>query len=96
MAILITDRANSRLFAYCFGTRTVFFKQYRFPHRNAACIMSRPSGPPPATNLPEPTIRMTNGWHCLHLYYAINQEGLEMLEGDGAESARDDKPASTP
>lgn len=51
--------------------------------------MSRPPGPP-AGNLPDPTVRMTNGWHCLHLYYAINQEGLEMLEGDGAESARDE------
>jgi peroxiredoxin len=51
--------------------------------------MSRPPGAP-AGNLPDPTIRMTNGWHCLHLYYAVNQEGLEMLEGDGAESARDE------
>lgn len=33
---------------------------------------------------------MSTGWHCLHLYYAVNQEGLEMLEGEGTDSARDE------
>ena len=50
--------------------------------------MSHPSGPPGGGNLPAPTIKMSKGWHCLHLYYAINQEGLEMLDGDGTDSAR--------
>lgn len=49
--------------------------------------MSRPSGPP-SGNQPEPTIRMTNGWHCLHLYYAVDQQGLEMLEDERGENAR--------
>jgi len=37
-----------------------------------------------AQDLPEPTIRMTGGWHCLHLYYSVNQKELIQLD----ESAR--------
>lgn len=48
--------------------------------------MSHPAGPP--GNQPTPTIRMTEGWHCLHLYYAVNQEGLEMLEDEARAEAR--------
>ena len=50
--------------------------------------MSHPAGPPGGGNQPAPTIKMSKGWHCLHLYYAVNQEGLEMLDGDGTDSAR--------
>lgn len=29
--------------------------------------------------LPEPTIQMKEGWHCLHIYYKINQTALQMV-----------------
>jgi len=31
---------------------------------------------------------MTDGWHCLHLYYAVNQEGLEMFDEEEREEGR--------
>jgi hydrogen peroxide-dependent heme synthase len=47
------------------------------------------NGPPPqAGKLPEPTIRMTEGWHCLHLYYRVNQQALEHLDGTAREEGR--------
>lgn len=47
------------------------------------------NGPPPqAGKLPEPTIRMTEGWHCLHLYYRVNQQVLERLDGPAREEGR--------
>ncbi len=39
--------------------------------------MNRP--PQTATPLPEPTIRLTEGWHCLHLYYRVNQAALNQI-----------------
>ena len=34
----------------------------------------------------EPTIRMADGWHCLHLYYRVNQKELNILsESDRAQ-----------
>jgi hydrogen peroxide-dependent heme synthase len=30
--------------------------------------------------LPEPTIRMTEGWHCLHVYYRVDQRELNRLD----------------
>jgi hydrogen peroxide-dependent heme synthase len=39
--------------------------------------MSRP-GPPPQ-NLPDPTIKLAEGWHCLHLYYRLDAAGLAGL-----------------
>jgi hydrogen peroxide-dependent heme synthase len=30
--------------------------------------------------LPEPTIRMSEGWHCLHLYYQVDQKELNRLD----------------
>ena len=32
-----------------------------------------------AANLPEPTIRMSEGWHCLHLFYRVDQSALVRL-----------------
>ena len=29
--------------------------------------------------LPEPTIQMKEGWHCLHIYYKINQAALQRV-----------------
>jgi hydrogen peroxide-dependent heme synthase len=40
--------------------------------------VSRPhSGPGP---LPEPTVRMREGWHCLHLFYKVEQKELAALD----------------
>lgn len=38
--------------------------------------------PPPQTSqpLPEPTIRMNEGWHCLHAYYRVDQAELLKLD----------------
>ncbi|MEZ6065276.1 MAG: hydrogen peroxide-dependent heme synthase [Planctomycetaceae bacterium] len=30
--------------------------------------------------LPDPTIRMTEGWHCLHLYYKVDPVALAVLD----------------
>ena len=38
--------------------------------------MNRPA---PGSNLPDPTTRMSEGWHCLHLYYRINQAALQRV-----------------
>ena len=40
--------------------------------------MNRPAHPSPA-QLAEPTIRMSDGWHCLHLFYAVCPEALLRL-----------------
>lgn len=45
------------------------------------------SGPPGHSHqpLPEPTIRLTEGWHCLHVYYRVDPARLSKL--DAAERA---------
>ncbi|MGH7127439.1 MAG: hydrogen peroxide-dependent heme synthase [Planctomycetaceae bacterium] len=45
--------------------------------------MNRPPQPAP---LPDPTIRMTDGWHCLHLFYRVVQKQLLAL-GDSDRAA---------
>ncbi len=35
--------------------------------------------PHAARQLPEPTIRMSEGWHCLHMYYTVNQKELNQI-----------------
>ncbi len=43
--------------------------------------------PRPATDLPDPTAQMTEGWHCLHIYYRVEQVVLQSLsEVERAES----------
>ncbi|HEV7998610.1 MAG TPA: chlorite dismutase family protein, partial [Planctomycetaceae bacterium] len=40
--------------------------------------MSRqPHAPAP---LPDPTVRMSEGWHCLHLYYRVDPAALSRLD----------------
>ncbi len=39
--------------------------------------MNRPSHPSPA--LPQPSTKLTEGWHCLHLYYRVDQSALSRL-----------------
>ena len=38
--------------------------------------MNRPRVP---SNLPDPTNLLTEGWHCLHQYYKVDQQALAML-----------------
>lgn len=38
--------------------------------------MNRPA---PAANLPDPTVQLSEGWHCLHIYYRINQAALQSV-----------------
>ncbi|MGV2334102.1 MAG UNVERIFIED_CONTAM: hypothetical protein LVR18_08260 [Planctomycetaceae bacterium] len=40
--------------------------------------MQRPHGH--SAPLPEPTVRMSEGWHCLHLYYRVDQQALKLLD----------------
>ena len=40
--------------------------------------------------LPEPTIRMTEGWHCLHLYYRVDQSELNRLDEAGRARGREE------
>ena len=42
--------------------------------------MNRP--PQAAAPLPDPTIRMTEGWHCLHLFYRVEPAALNALDSD--------------
>lgn len=39
--------------------------------------MQRPHAP--SAPLPEPTRMMKEGWHCLHIYYKINQKALQEI-----------------
>ena len=41
--------------------------------------MNQPAHHPGAQPLPDPTIKMTEGWHCLHLYYRILQRELNQV-----------------
>lgn len=40
--------------------------------------MQRPHGH--SAPLPEPTVRLTEGWHCLHMYYQVDQQALCSLD----------------
>ena len=46
------------------------------------------SGRPPSRELPEPTIRLTDGWHCLHAYFAA-QPGDRRVDRDRLLAALD-------
>lgn len=41
--------------------------------------MNRPAHTQP-TNQPDPTIRLTEGWHCLHIFYSVDQHALNKLD----------------
>lgn len=42
--------------------------------------MNRPHVPP--QNLPEPTIQISEGWHCLHAYYQMDPAALRKLSAE--------------
>ncbi|MGC1274772.1 MAG: hydrogen peroxide-dependent heme synthase [Planctomycetaceae bacterium] len=49
--------------------------------------MNRPAAP---ADLPEPTIRMTEGWHCLHLYYKVDPKELNALSEKDRAAGREE------
>ncbi len=49
--------------------------------------MSRPHSPP--ANLPEPSTRLTEGWHCLHLYYRVDSAAWNRLSPAQRQEARE-------
>jgi chlorite dismutase len=40
--------------------------------------------------LPDPTIQMSEGWHCLHLYYQVDAAALAQLDSDTRARGRDE------
>ena len=48
--------------------------------------MNRPHVP---SNLPDPTNLMTEGWHCLHLYYKVDQAALASLSDSARAEGRE-------
>lgn len=49
--------------------------------------MNRPS---PPTNLPEPTVLLAEGWHCLHIYYRIDQAAWNALSSSDRQQGREE------
>ncbi len=49
--------------------------------------MNRPAHPP--ATFADPTIRMSEGWHCLHLYYRIDQAALNAVDHSSRERGRE-------
>jgi chlorite dismutase len=35
---------------------------------------------PPTQDLPDPSITLTEGWHCTHIYYSFDRAGLAAME----------------
>ena len=46
--------------------------------------------PQQAAQLPDPTIRMSEGWHCLHLFYRIDQQALNRLGAEDRGNGREE------
>jgi len=49
--------------------------------------VNRPTHAPQA--LPEPTVKLAEGWHCLHLYYRIDQAALGQLSAQQLAEGRE-------
>jgi hydrogen peroxide-dependent heme synthase len=49
--------------------------------------VSRPHMPP--ADLPEPSVRLTEGWHCLHLYYKIDPAAWASLSASERQQGRE-------
>ena len=41
--------------------------------------MNRPAHGHGAPQLPDPTVKLTEGWHCLHIYYTVDQAQLNAI-----------------
>lgn len=48
--------------------------------------MNRPHAP---SNLPDPTVKMAEGWHCLHIYYKVDQAALMLLSDSARAEGRE-------
>lgn len=44
--------------------------------------------PPAPTDLPEPSVRLTEGWHCLHIYYRVDQAAWNGLATSDKQQGR--------
>ncbi len=78
----------------CHGVSNLKQSRTRPPRRSVQATDSSAVSHPPQSAprpLPEPTIRMTEGWHCLHLYYRVDQKELNRL--DEAARARGREPS---
>ena len=49
--------------------------------------MNRPHTP---SNLPDPTTKMSEGWHCLHIYFQIDQAALQQISAESRDQGRAD------
>jgi len=49
--------------------------------------VNRPSHAPQA--LPEPSTKLSEGWHCLHLYYRVDQSALQQLSPQALAEGRE-------
>lgn len=43
-----------------------------------------------SSSLPEPTINLTEGWHCLHAFYRISQKELNQIDAKQRARGRDE------
>ena len=41
--------------------------------------MNRPAHTHGGQNLPDPTVKLTEGWHCLHMFYQVDQTALNAV-----------------
>ena len=48
--------------------------------------MSRPGAPP--QDLPDPTVELAEGWHCLHLYYRVKPVSAEQSTSEAIATGR--------
>lgn len=49
--------------------------------------MNRPAHP--AASLPEPSTKLSEGWHCLHIYYQVDQAALNQLSASDLAEGRE-------
>lgn len=42
----------------------------------------------PPTDLPDPSVRLTEGWHCLHIYYRVDQAAWNRLSAAEQQQGR--------
>ena len=46
--------------------------------------------PPASEQLPDPSIELTEGWHCSHLYYEFNRQLLANMSAEQISQGRDE------
>ena len=53
-------------------------------------VLAVSHAPPAAAALPEPTVRLSEGWHCLHLFYRIDQTELNRIDAASRSRGREE------